>query len=629
MMTTTRASLLYGGIRELEEFERIPLEARFPHKTCYGLILESAQRAGDEAAVAVLDSGHPHCSVRQWTFRDLIEAIERTANVLLSIGLAATESVAILLPPRLETHAVFWGAQAVGIAAPINPYLSADSIGEILMSAASPVIVVGAPEEDPLTWSKLPAALARAPGVKFVIVVSRAGMGMSGRDVGRLGIPSRITAIDYTAALEQQIASRIPVPRGGERPAAYFHTGGTTGTPKIAVLSDAQMVFSAYAAAATYTFARPHVVLSGLPMFHIFGGLLTSLPSWSRGGKVVYLTERGYRDPDVLPNMWHHIERFRANGIVCVPTILHRLMDVPVDGVDLSSFEAVLCGGAPLPEVLRRCFRRKFGVRIAEGYGLTETAGGVARQIPSGGDSDAENVGIRLPYSRIRIVELEGTRVLRDCETDEPGDLIVKGPQVFRGYLHLEHNRNIWTEDGWFMTGDRAQRDSSEVIRIVGRAKDLIIRGGHNIDPLEIEQTLLSHPAIAEAVAVGQPDSSAGELPCAFVTLKAGCTAGAEELMSLCRSRLSDPAGVPVHIAVIDAIPVTAVGKYYRPALRDAAIERVLNERLRTEGIAATLNSARDAHGQVKVIVSAGTAFLERAVAIISEYGLQAESKSV
>jgi fatty-acyl-CoA synthase len=211
-----------------------------------------------------------------------------------------------------------------------------------------------------------------------------------------------------------------------------------------------------------------------------------------------------------------------------------------------------------------------------------------------------------MPYQRVRAAILDGAgRFVRDCATDEIGTLLIAGPAVFPGYLREQDNARVWAEPGWLNTGDLCRVDRDGYVWLTGRAKDLIIRGGHNIDPQVIEEALLAHPSVAMAAAVGQPDAYAGELPMAYVVLRPGAAASVGDIAQWCRERIPERAAVPVRVEVLPSLPLTAVGKTYKPELRWRAIEYVLRAALAEKGIDAAVSAGADErHGtlaQVRV----------------------------
>jgi len=224
-----------------------------------------------------------------------------------------------------------------------------------------------------------------------------------------------------------------------------------------------------------------------------------------------------------------------------------------------------------------------------------------------------------VPYSRVRVVALDAEgRFLRDCAVDESGVVAMSGPGVFQGYLSEVHNRSAFVEPGWVNSGDLGRLDADGYLWITGRAKDLIIRGGHNIDPMAIEEIFFRHPAVAQASVVGQPDAYAGELPVAFVQLKPGATAQAAELLAFVAQHTPERAALPVAVLFVDALPLTAVGKVFKPALRWDAARRVVSRLLADlaqAGRALTIEVGPHAvHGSLITVAVDGVAEGDRAL---------------
>jgi fatty-acyl-CoA synthase len=232
-----------------------------------------------------------------------------------------------------------------------------------------------------------------------------------------------------------------------------------------------------------------------------------------------------------------------------------------------------------------------------EGYGLTE--GTTASSInPPDGEQRIGSIGVRFPYQPMKTVKVDADgKHAGDCAVDEQGVIAIKGPNVFPGYKQDQFNDGIWVEEGWFNTGDLGRQDADGYFWLTGRAKDLIIRGGHNIDPAMIEETLHQHPDVALAAAVGKPDSYAGEIPIAYVALKPGATADADALCQYAREKVAERPAAPAEVVIIDAMPVTAVGKIFKPNLRYDATRRVYDaalESVRREGIEISVSVAAD-----------------------------------
>ncbi|MEX2332821.1 MAG: AMP-binding protein, partial [Pseudohongiella sp.] len=360
--------------------------------------------------------------------------------------------------------------------------------------------------------------------------------------------------------------------------------------------------------------------LCGLPLFHIFGVIILGIGAFAAGNRIVLLTPAGFRNPEVIKNLWHHVARFRANSFAAVPTVLTALAQVPVGDEDISSLERINSGAAPLSPAFEQRFEDKYQLSVTNGYGMTETTSLITRppEVQPPG-----SVGLRLPYSRVRVVQLNGTAVSKDCATGESGVVLVKGPQVFAGYKAESDNAQAWIEKTWFNTGDLGYLDDDGFLYLTGRAKDLIIRGGHNIDPEMIEEPLNQHPDVISATAVGMPDPYAGELPMAFVVTRPGSTTSAQELLNYCESNVTERAAVPKRIEIIDAMPMTAVGKIFRPALRQQISAAVLQEHLEREHINAMVETKIDSKkGMTASVVLQDAARKEETEALLSPYNI-------
>ncbi len=230
-----------------------------------------------------------------------------------------------------------------------------------------------------------------------------------------------------------------------------------------------------------------------------------------------------------------------------------------------------------LPAELAERFERVTGLHVHEGWGMTETTG-LATMTTSGMILPVGGVGLPLPYSRVRIVALDaqGAASERDLAPGEVGMILYKAPNVFSGYLDAEDDAKAFVGDGWLVTGDLGRLDDEGRLHLNGRAKDLIIRGGHNIDPKMIEDALTAHPAVHLAAAVGAPDAYAGELPVAFVTLAPGASVSEAELLAFTAEHVDETPARPRSVVILDAMPLTSVGKIYKPQLQRLAARAVV-----------------------------------------------------
>jgi fatty-acyl-CoA synthase len=342
------------------------------------------------------------------------------------------------------------------------------------------------------------------------------------------------------------------------------------------------------------------------------GGALTQgLAPLANGGHVVVLGAGGWRDPRALRNVWALVQRYQPQLFGAVPTVLAAALQVPVAGHDVSSLKRASGGGSAIPVAVIQAYEEQFGLPVLEVYGMTETSSVHTMAYPDM-PRQAGSVGRPLPYARTRVVKLDADgRLLGDCAANEIGVVAMAGPGVFSGYLSEVHNRGAFVAPGWVNSGDLGRLDEQGQLWITGRAKDLIIRGGHNIDPAPLEELLYRHSAVALAALVGQPDAYAGELPVAYVQLKPDATATATELIAYLREHTPERAAVPVALHFVAPMPLTAVGKIFKPALRSDAARRVVQqllEGLDADGDPVSVQVVADAkHGQL-IRVSLGGA---------------------
>ncbi|MEM7292521.1 MAG: AMP-binding protein, partial [Pseudomonadota bacterium] len=387
--------------------------------------------------------------------------------------------------------------------------------------------------------------------------------------------------------------------------------GGTTGSPKLALHTHGNQVFTAWASVQLQGIRAADKVINGYPLFHVAGVLPGSLASLSAGVETLIPTTQLFRNRDIIRHYWRLVERYQTTVVSAVPTVLAAIAAVPLEGADITSINFCRTGAAILPPELQERFKTLFGLQIKESLGMTEMAG-ISTITPRGVQAPAGCVGFPLPYCRYKIVAIDdtGAPTERELPTGEVGMALVKSPNVFPGYLNQGATSSAFTQDGWLISGDLAFLDAEGRLNLAGRAKDLIIRSGHNIDPQMIENALDTHPSVDLCAAVGAPDAIAGELPVAFVTLKPGCAASEEELMRFAAKTVDEPPARPKSITVLDTMPQTNVGKIFKPELRRlAAIATVQNriiKMLQTFGAtaAATVSAHSGPRGTIVVHVS-------------------------
>ncbi|PWR18297.1 acyl-CoA synthetase [Zavarzinia compransoris] len=610
---------MVSGPADILAIERVPLADRRIPATPYDMLVAGAALAPDAPALSFFAAAKDFGRPAVWRHRDLIRDIHRTANMFRRLGIGRQDVVAFVLPNLPETHLTIWGGEAAGIVFAINPLLEAAQIAELLRAGRAKWLVTLAPTPGVDLWQKVVAAAASVPTLDGILSVGmgpyvKGGAGLALRTLARLRPPkATVPVLDFrrTMAREAGGGLNFAPPSGGDI-SSYFCTGGTTGLPKIARRTHFSESFDAWAMTRFVEggFAPGKSIFCGLPLFHVNGQLVTGLAPWSRGAHVVMGTPQGYRGEGVLKQFWTLVEHYRLNAFSGVPTVYSALLQVPLDGHDLSSLDLALCGAAPMPAELFRDFQRRTGVRILEGYGLTEGACASACN-PPGAAARVGSIGIRYPYQDMKAVVLdEAGRYLRDAAVDEVGVLAIAGPNVFAGYLEPAHNDGIWIDHQgrrWLNTGDLARQDADGYFWLTGRRKELIIRGGHNIDPKVIEEALHGHPAVALAAAIGRPDPHAGEVPVAYVQLKPGAAVRDDELLAFATETIPERAAWPKAVRPIASLPTTGVGKIFKPALAIREIEDVIRREAATAGVTlAALDVVQDTKRGLLARIDAG-----------------------
>lgn len=557
----------------------IPLRERNLPDSPLSLLRQLARLYADECALSFLPDPEQPARVERYTYAELLSHIDCTAALFSELGQQPGGVVSTLLPNLPEMHFAVWGAQVLGAVNPVNPMLEREHIAGILDAAGTRILMTTGPQQDPELWRKVEYLAANVPGLHQVLVVDQSASSgaLPSLGGGRVGVHS------FNARLEE--ASPCPPRSRAVDPvatAALFHTGGTTGRPKLARHSHSQQVACAFQIASCLAGETTPVGLCGLPLFHVNAVFITGLSLWLQGGSVLLAGAAGYRNPALLDNFWDIVERHRVTTFSCVPTILNELSRRPIEGRDIASLEYAVCGAAPLSREMADQFERTTGLVLIEGYGQTE--GTCASTLnPRYGERRIGSVGLPLPYSGLRVVELdEQKRVLRDCEPEEEGSVLISGPNVFDGYVCAEDNRDIWAEPGWLITGDLGRLDAEGYLWLTGRSKDLIIRGGHNIDPKMIEEVYYRHPDVAEVAALGRPDARLGEVPVVCIQLKPGRQVGEAELLAFGREHIGERAAAPRSVYILYKLPVTAIGKIFKPELRRMVIEELVRGEIRS-----------------------------------------------
>ena len=460
------------------------------------------------------------------TYRGLREEVQRTADALASLGLGPGDPIAFVLPNSIQTVVVFIAASTVGTAAPLNPAYKEDELRFYLDDIGARALVVGADAET--------ARTARPDQAVLVECGIDAG--------GRLSIaPAEPTSKGRSAA--QPDADDV---------ALVLHTSGTTSRPKQVPLRHRNLHFSALNIAATYRLTPADVALCVMPLFHIHGLMASTMATFASGGTVVV-------PPRFDPmTFWPVAKAHAATWYSAVPTIhqilLMRNRGERPAGADRLRFIRS-SSSALAPETMRE-LESRFGAPVLEAYGMTEASHQMASNPLPPAERRPGTVG-RQTGIEIALMD-EAGRIL------PPGgaaEVVIRGPSIIDAYANNPEANEKSFADGWFRTGDEGVLSADGYLSIVGRLKEMINRGGEKIAPREIDEVLLQHPAVAEAVAFGVPHQTWGEEVAAAVVLKGAATE--KELISFARARLADYK-VPRTLYIVEQIPRTASGKIQR-----------------------------------------------------------------
>ncbi|MAM60066.1 AMP-binding protein [Maritimibacter sp. UBA3975] len=539
------------------------LEARgfdtvFPHQTPWDILRHQAATRPDAVAIRYIHDAADPSRDEAVTYADFASRVMGAARLFRANGVTAEKSVAILTQHTVSAQTALWGAQVAGRACPINPMLKPDHIASLIRAADAGAVVIMGVNGELDYWSALVPAL-RAEGIDLPIFACDADADSPGAD----------------GVFEERIArpGEDIVPEGDQTAlAAFYHTGGTTGAPKLVQHMRLNEAHVARSCALMHDLGPEDVVVNGFPLFHVAGAFVYGLSTISAGGTLVVPGRLGMRNAAFMGSIWQQVERLGITVLGVVPTILATLKATPVDA-DISTLKWLLTGGSPLPTELAEAAEAHTGVPVRNILGMTECAGAIAVE-PVQGSRTPLSCGLRMPFSEIAIFgETEGDAdPAKPLAPGETGIVALRGPNVAAGYSDPARNAGTFLDGGWLVSGDLGRVDDAGRLFIVGRKKDVIIRGAHNIDPQMIEDALLAHPDVLNAAAVGMPDAYAGELPVAFAETRAGATVTEAALIDFLRDRIEDPVALPKRVGMVEAMPLTPVGKIFKPTLRAEAI---------------------------------------------------------
>jgi fatty-acyl-CoA synthase len=565
-MTFATAPGPIRGLADIAALERVPLASRIDSWDINEWIRRGCALAPEKPAILSLDDADPSAAPRIVTYGALAHRVTQIANLFHALGVGKGDAVFYLLPNVPQLIMAQLAALSAGIACPINWMLRPEQLAELVRAADARLIVALGPTPGYEIWENVQAVVAALP--RAVPVLSVPGPG---------GATLPESDLETLAGRRNGDSLDAGVARSPDEIAAYIHSGGTTGAPKLVKVTHRGLVYKCWAATVLMAHTTDDVIFADYPMFHIAGFLGRGILPVAHGMTIAIPTPLGARDKRFVQNYWRLVEKFGVTVFSGVPTTLAALAKTPPGDADLSSLRRyATTGSTALPVTVAEEIERMIGIRLLLTYGATEYCQNVT-QAPRDGETRYGSAGIRLPYTQIKIVELDGGgRVTRECAAGEIGVVIVQSPGNTPGYVDPRTDAGFFTADGWINSGDLGRLDDAGYLWLTGRAKDLIIRGGHNIDPSVIEETLLKHPAVLLAAAVGRPDSYAGEVPVAYVQLVDGACIDAEALRLFVRETIPERAAAPVEITILDELPLTDVRKPAKAQLRHDAARREL-----------------------------------------------------
>ncbi|MDR7300051.1 long-chain-fatty-acid--CoA ligase [Haloactinomyces albus] len=500
------------------------------------MLRESAQATPEKACVIANEATLSYAQVD--------EISGRIATSLLGLGLQPGDKVAVQLPNLPQFLFTYFGAMKAGLVmVPLNPLLRAPEIAYHLQDSDARVLITfetfaeealqGAQQADgmPTYVVNLPGSDRRPEGTRHFDEL-------------------------YFADDNRDIA-----PTNADDTAVLLYTSGTTGNPKGAELTHFQLFMNCTTAGELFGFRDDDIGLAVLPFFHVFG-LSSVLNTTIRFGGTMVLVPRFEIEPVV-----DAIEKHRCTIFSGVPTMYLGLLQTDTSDRDLSSLRVGVSGGAAIPGQAIKAFEEKFpGVVVLEGYGLSESASTTTFNV-SAEQRKVLSIGKPIWGVEVRIVDDDGKEL--PAGEEHVGEIVIRGHNMMKGYYKKPEATAEAFRNGWFHTGDLAHADSDGYLFVVDRKKDLVIRGGYNVYPREVEEVLYAHPSISEAAVIGKPDEKLGEEIVAVVALESDATTAPDEIIAYCRERIA-AYKYPREVRVLDALPKGPTGKILKKQLRDS-----------------------------------------------------------
>ena len=585
-MITTRAVRDVITIADIETLEGRSYDELVPARTLIDLLRATAHAHSDRPAITTVPRGGFSGRSSTISHSDLYKRVIRAANFFDDLVQGSDGGTIAFLGPIVEgMMEALLGAQTAGVASTINYLLSPDVIADLLAAENASVLVLSPPDIDAASWQKAQTVVERSKSLKRIVVLGKPP-------------PADGSMIEFAEAAGEHSDNRLEFELRSSRETvcALFHTGGTTGRPKLVRLTHGNQIHAAWSFSQVHGLNENDVVINGFPLFHVGGTMTVGLSVLAAGGHVIFPSPHGLRDREAIRTYWKLVEACRVTIVGGVPTSITALTEIPIGNADITSVRMGLTGGAVCPRAVTERFFEQTGIKLYETYGMTETAAAIAFN-PGRGTPVQGSVGFRAPFARTRIVSLDPGKSGEVCPPQTSGIVLVKGPQVFPGYVDPKHDQEILLPDGWLNTGDVGYLTDDQRLVLTGRAKDLIVKSGHNINPADIEDVANAFPGVRISAAVGMPDAYAGEVPILYAVAAPGVQLDVCLLQRYLEEHVAEPPAKPKRVVLLDALPVTAVGKIVKNDLRDRAVVekvRIEVERIFGATIAPIVAVAKD-----------------------------------
>lgn len=531
----------------------------YPRIPLYRLLDDAAARTSDAPCASFFG--------RRFSYGALKQASDRFAAALRGLGVAPGDRVALLLPNSPQFIIAYYGVLKAGaVIVPLNPlYTERELTFHLSDSGAATIVTI------PMFLEKIAALVAQTP-LQRVIYARLAdflpfpmGLASGLKERGQISAGKTAPLVNMAELLKQPLpAGWQAAPVSPDDMAVLIYSGGTTGVAKGIMLSHFALTANAHQLRAWVNMDAEGRMLAVLPLFHGFGMSVTMNAVFLAGAETVLLPR--FQAKAVL----EAVQKFKPTFFVGVPTMFVAFSSVPeVDKYDLRSVKGIFVGAAPLTKGIKDEFEGRTGARLIEGYGLTESVTAIMAN-PYKGMQKLGSIG--LPFSDVdcKIVSLDGST---DLPPGETGEIVLRSPTLMLGYFQRPDDTADALRDGWLFTGDIGHMDEDGYFYITDRKKELIIVGGFNVFPREIDELIYQHPKVKEGICVGIPDERKGERIKVFIVLKEGETATAEEFIAYFRERLV-PYKVPSEVDFRAELPKSMIGKILRRQLREEEMAR-------------------------------------------------------